>query len=344
MKQFEHGGNYTTDILDFSVNINPLGLPQSVKEVLKCSIDSFTKYPDPYCTELIKKISENENISPKKIVCGNGADDLIYRLIYAVKPSHALLTAPTFTEYEKALTEIGCKLRFHTLSESENFILTSRIFNDLHDVDIVFLCNPNNPTGSVIEPELLSDIIRYCSKHNILLVIDECFFGFCDKVSLSITDNIVVLKAFTKLYAMAGLRLGYMLFGNAEIAKKVWNIGQYWSVSVPAQLAGTVALDEKEYLYKSITLIKNERKYLSESLSSMGIKVYPSDANFIFFKCGFPIDKLLLNEGIAIRNCENFRSLNNDFFRIAVRKHNENVRLINAVKKIMGVQKCQNQL
>ena len=148
MERFEHGGNANSDVLyDFSVNINPLGLPENVKKILIQNINIFSQYPDPECTNLIKKISGCENIPRKKIVCGNGAADLIYRLIYAVMPKRALLLAPTFSEYEKALAEVGCKIKYHYLCENENFQLTKRLLEDLQNIDMFFLCNPNNPTG-----------------------------------------------------------------------------------------------------------------------------------------------------------------------------------------------------
>ncbi len=161
MKRFEHGGNANSDILyDFTANINPLELPENVRKILAENINNFSHYPDPDCTYLIKKISECENILPEKIVCGNGAADLIYRLIYAVMPKRALLLAPTFSEYEKALAEVGCKIKYHYLRENENFQVTKRLLENLQNVDMFFLCNPNNPTGKIAEPEILNEISR----------------------------------------------------------------------------------------------------------------------------------------------------------------------------------------
>ena len=125
MKQFEHGGNFPDGILDFSVNINPFGMPESVKKILAENIGRFSEYPDPDCVELVQKLSEYEKVQPRNIVCGNGAADLIYRLVRALKPCRALLTSPTFSEYEKALTEADCRIKFHTLKETENYFETS---------------------------------------------------------------------------------------------------------------------------------------------------------------------------------------------------------------------------
>lgn len=340
MERFEHGGNANSDILyDFSANINPLGLPENVQKILSENIDIFSQYPDPDCTNLIKKISECENIPPERIVCGNGAADLIYRLIYAVKPKRALLLAPTFSEYEKALAEIGCEIKYHYLRENENFQITKRLLEDLQNVDMFFLCNPNNPVGKITEPEILNEISRRCEQDNIILAADECFMDFVadkEKYTLPMRCGTVVIKAFTKIYAMAGLRLGYAVFGDESLANKARRTGQCWSVSMPAQLAGTAALDEKKYIKRTVDLIKRERDYLYNSLCDTGIKVYPSDANFLLFFSKMPLDKLLKNERIALRCCDNFIGLNENYFRIAVKNHSDNVILINALKKILN--------
>lgn len=315
-----------------------MGLPASVKKALAESINKFSYYPDPNCTNLIEKISEYENIPPEKIVCGNGAADLIYRLVYSVKPKRALIIAPTFSEYEKALAEVGCEIKYHFLRENENFCVTERLLYDLKNIDIFFLCNPNNPTGNIVEPALLKEIFCRCQQENILLAADECFMDFVGsrkKYALQIQRGNVVIKAFTKIYAMAGLRLGYMLFGDEKLAEKVRRTGQCWSVSVPAQLAGEAALSEKEYAAKTVDLIETERNYLYKSLCDLGIKAYPSRTNFILFFNELPLDKLLKKEKIAIRSCGNFIGLNENYFRIAVKNHNENVILTDALKKIL---------
>lgn len=339
MKRFEHGGNHSGDILDFSVNINPLGMPERVKKILAENTDKFAEYPDPYCTRLIRKLSEHEKISPENIVCGNGAADLIYRLVYALKPHKALLISPTFLEYEKALSENNCRIKFHALRESESFFITERILDDLHDIDIFFLCDPNNPTGSLISRDLMKKIISRCTEENILLVIDRCFMGFTGMIgdnSIFLNKNIVVLKAFTKIYAMAGLRLGYIISGSTELAEKVRNTGQCWSVSVPAQLAGIEALAGSEYIKRSVLLVKEERDHLCRELKRPEIKIYPSETNYLLLRCELPLDKLLLKKKIAVRSCENYRGLNENYFRIAVKNHSDNMRLVNAVNEIMG--------
>ena len=330
----EHGGDiYGRDIkLDFSANLNPLGMPEGVIRAVSAAVAECDKYPDPHCRELTKKLSEHEGVIAENIVCGNGADDLIYRIVHALKPRSAVIAKPTFSEYAKALREVGC-----TVSE----YAPERITDALSDgVDMLILCNPNNPTGLLYEPEMLKKICKKCEENNIIFLCDECFIDLCENagersVKRFMNANTIVLKAFTKTYAMAGLRLGYALFGSSDLDAKVLNSGQYWSVSSIAQAAGIAALDEKKYVDNARIIIAKERKYLFDNLTGFGFTVYPSKANFILFRCDIPLEEILLKEGIMIRNCTNYSGLENGFFRIAVRLHAENEKLINAIEKVI---------
>ena len=238
----EQGGDiYSRQIeYDFSANLNPLGMPESVISVLKKSVGEWESYPDPLCRNLRCALSEYEDFPAENIVCGNGAADLIYRLVSAVKPKKAVITAPGFSEYEKALKENGSQIIKHYLSEKNSFMVDSGISGVLdNSIDMLFLCNPNNPTGQLVPKDVLKAVAEKCLENDIVFVCDECFMPFvADSKSKSvrqfINKNVVILNAFTKIYAMAGLRLGYTLFGNAELAEKLQNTGQYWSVSTPA--------------------------------------------------------------------------------------------------------------
>jgi len=327
MKKYEHGGNiYSHDIeYDFSANINPLGMPESVRNAVIESVDSCKSYPEPYSMGLVSAIAEHENISPENIVCGNGASDLLYRIVSVIKPVRAFIEKPSFSEYEKALTEYKCSI----------------VKYPAEDIDMIILGNPNNPTGVTINPKTMKGIADICMKENIYFLCDECFLDFVrNGGSLSVGNfmnkNIIILKAFTKIYAMAGLRLGYAVFGDRKLAERVRNAGQCWNVSVPAQMAGIQALKEKEYINKTVSLIETERKFLTENLKRLGMKVYESEANFILFYSNIFLDMLLVRKKILIRNCENFDGLNNNFFRIAVRTHHENVILIKALEEIVN--------
>ena len=340
----EHGGNiYRKDIIyDFSANINPLGMPENVKNALTNSIDMWDKYPDPYCRELTRKLSEEVGISPENIICGNGAADLIYRIIYSFNPRNAVICTPSFSEYEKALNEVGSKIITYNLREENDFIFEEKIFDILNkNVDILILASPNNPTGKIISPEILERICRKCSENNIIFLCDECFMDFVKESGKFtarnfLNENIIILKAFTKIYSMAGLRLGYAIFGDSEKAGSVMNAGQFWSVSMPAQIAGIAALEEDDYVKNTLEIIEKERNFLQNEFMKLNINFYSSDANFILLKCNLPLDDLILKEKILIRNCGNFKGLNHHFFRIAVRSHEENTVLISTLRRILN--------
>lgn len=342
MMKNEHGGDiFEREIVcDFSANLNPLGMPESVKNALQKSISEWEKYPDPFCRSLVKKLSEREKFPPENIVCGNGAADLIFRIVQAVKPKKAVVCAPSFSEYSKALTQNGSEILTYYLSEKNGFTLDENILEMLDEsVQMLILCTPNNPTGRTIDGELLRRICERCEANDIGFLCDECFIDFTENAAHAeqfMDTNVVVLKAFTKIFAMAGLRLGYALFGDKALAEKVRKNGQFWSVSAPAQTAGEAAFDEKYYLEETLELVKTEREFLSEKLQNFGFKVYPSEANFILFYTKLPLDEMLLQEKILIRNCANFNGLTDGFFRIAVRSHEENSALVSAIERCLN--------
>ena len=335
----QHGGNIEQlrDILDFSANINPLGAPEAVKRAIAESIADIEKYPDPHCCQLRIKLAEYERISADNIVCGNGADDLIFRIVHAFKPSKALICAPTFSEYRRALVETGCEVYEHILHEENGFAIGEDMLHKLDSsVNMCFLCTPNNPTGRLIAPELLADITAKCRENDIILVSDECFLDFVsDSESYSLrrhfSENCIILKAFTKLYAMPGIRLGYAICGSISAAESIQKNGQFWSVSAPAQAAGIAALDEADYVRRTREYTADERRFLSEKLNKLGVKVYDGAANFLLFRSRSGLAEKLLAEGILIRDCSDFSGLSEGYYRIAVRTHEENIRLISAL-------------
>lgn len=336
-----HGGDvYSREVkLDFSANLNPLGIPEAVRAAAAGA--DFTHYPDTRCMALVHALSAYEGVPAENIVCGNGAADVIYRIVGALRPKRALLCAPTFSEYEKALVERDCAVSYHILREEDGFALSENILPEISaGVDMLFLCSPNNPVGNVIEPRLLERIIGKCRECGVIIVVDECFLdftanGFSAKNCLF--PNVIVIKAFTKICAMAGLRLGYALFGDERCAHSVRECGQPWSVSAPAQAAGVAAarvLSETDFLARTRALIAEERDFLEGELARLGFEVFPSSANFLLFKGAENLAAALLERGIAIRSCRDYRGLDEHFFRIAVRTHEENERLTKALSDI----------
>lgn len=333
------------DILDFSANLNPLGLPEGVKLALIETVDKFDAYPDPLCRELIAGLANFEEVPASWLHCGNGAADIIYRLVYAEKPQKAMVLAPTFAEYEEALNTVSCQIVHHELKAGNAFQAEENLLDALQpDLDMIFICNPNNPTGQLVPKELILKIIQRCQALAILCVVDECFNDFLEdpgkytaKEYLEKFDNLLIIKAFTKIYALAGLRLGYCLSSNEDLLKNLMGAGQPWSVSIVAQIAGIQAMKEKEYLIRTRQLICAERKYLIPSLESLGILVIASAANYIFIRWPFntrqPLHEILFAQGILIRNCDNYHGLSPGYYRIGIKQHEHNVVLIDALSK-----------
>lgn len=328
--------------LDFSANINPLGMPSGAIKAAMDSLKECEHYPDPLCRALRDAISAHEGVPSERIVCGNGAADLIFRITAAAKPRTALLPAPTFAEYEQALTAAGCGCRFYPLDEITGFAFTEDFLRELTpEIDVLFLCNPNNPTGRTIEQDLLLQIAERCNNLSIRLVVDECFNDFLDepekhtmKPHLDRYPNLLLLKAFTKIFAMPGLRSGYALCSDLCFIDALYAVGQPWSVSVPAQRAGIAALTDTAYLNETRNIIRQERTWLARNLEQIGAKVYPAEANYILFRMenAESIRKRLANKGVLVRGCGNYRGLNDHYLRIAVRGRKENEQLIAALK------------
>lgn len=328
--------------LDFSANINPMGMPPGAVRAAADALQQCTQYPDPLCRELRAALAAYEGIPAEQIVCGNGAADLIFRIVAATHPQRALLLEPTFAEYEQALRSMDCSIAYFPLQESEGFVLPEAFLQQLTpEINLLFLCNPNNPTGRTVSPALLQEIWKRCEEAGILLVVDECFNEFLEhpeqntlKGVLKTGANSVILKAFTKSFAMPGLRLGYGLCGNRDLAERIFSCGQPWGVSIPAQAAGVAALQEQGYLERMRRLIQTERRWLSENLARLGLRVFPSEANYILFRTEteIPLRERMEQRGVLIRACGNYRGLDDRYYRIAVRGHDENERLIAALK------------
>jgi threonine-phosphate decarboxylase len=346
-----HGGDtegyileYGTEPLDFSANCNLLGVPAGIPWAIAKAAELADKYPDPLNRRLCLAISDHVRVPADCILCGNGAADLIFRLALATKPKKAVVTAPTFAEYAIALETVGCEVRQHTLYETDGFSVTGDILARItEEIDLLFLCNPNNPTGVTIDPELMAKILETCKRSGTLLVVDECFNGFLDKPKkhslknrLTEYENLLILDAFTKLYGMAGVRLGYCMSKNTRLLDDMRNAGQPWAVSYLAQAAGIAALREEDYVKEARAVIQAEKKYLFHELGKLGVKTFGGEANYIFFYTDIPdfVGRIRAT-GILVRDCGNYAGLKNGYCRIAVRPHGENVRLIDAMTQII---------
>ena len=334
-----YGGGVT---LDFSANTNPFGTPEGVIRAVQAALPEMHRYPDPYCRSLVDAIANFEDVDKNFILCGSGAAELIYAYCAAVHPKTALELAPTFSEYALGLNRVGCSVKHYYLTPDNDFRLDEHFLYHLEDTtpEAVFLCNPNNPTGALIAPELLKKILDFCKKSNTTLFIDECFLDLSDngqsmKAYLQDNPNLFLLKAFTKSYGMAGIRLGYCLCSDGELLKAMAMEVQPWNVSSLAQAAGIAALRESGFLQKTKELIGVERPWLQRKLESFGFWVCPSSVNYLLFQGPTDLHQKLKEKGIAIRNCDNYPGLTQGWYRIAVRRHEENLMLIAAIDKIL---------
>jgi len=339
-----HGGNIYKypNVLDFSANINPFGPPEGVLKRMHHTMQKIEQYPDDTCARLREKLGQFLGVSPDSLICGNGAADLIYRLAWAIRPKHAMVLSPCFSEYEKALNMLHTKVE-HFWLPKENFLLPDTFLERITEsLDFIVLCNPNNPTGQLIPPEQMKHIVEKCEKMHVFLLIDECFLPFLEEEKrysflndTKVHDNIFVLRAFTKMYAVPGLRLGYGVCSNASVLERMQNAGPPWNVSTLAQEAGEAALFEQSYVKKTIAYLNEEKAYLYKELEKLPLLFWYGAANYIFMKGPEDLQKRLLDKGILIRDCSNYINLEKGYYRIAVRTHKENQILLEQLKNIL---------
>lgn len=346
-----HGGDWAgyraefgCDALDFSANVSPLGLPAGVAAAITNALPTADRYPDPLCRELRAALAGAEGVPADWILCGNGAADLIFRLALAVRPRRALLPAPTFAEYEAALQTVGCAVQRVFLREENEFAVTEEFIDAVTpETDIVFLCQPNNPTGQVTPPALVERLVRRCAECGAVLVVDECFLDFLPdrdawtaKQLLRDAPQLIILKAFTKLYAMAGVRLGYALCGDATLLEKMRGAGQPRAVSSLAQAAGLAALQETAYAGAVRALIAEQRPRMAAGLRALGLRVMDGQANYLLFRATPDFGEKLRRRGAVVRSCANYPGLDAAWYRTAVRTAEENTRLLQIMGEILA--------
>lgn len=347
MKQLHGGDIYTYEAaygeapLDFSANINPMGMPVAVRAAARDAIERAAYYPDPACTALRGAVGRREGLPADQLLCGNGAADLIYRFAYAAGAKNALVCAPTFSEYALAFAAVGSAVHTHRLQEAEGFRVTEAILPALSGMDALCLCNPNNPTGLPIVPEVLDAILEACAQRGIYVLLDECFVDFLEEPQrhtkmgwLARHPRLIVLKALTKLYAMPGLRLGYAACADTALLARIEKAGAPWSVSVPAQAAGIAAMEDAIYAVQTRAWVQDERAFMKQMLGQLGLSPM-GEANFLLFKARAGLADALREEGILVRDCANFDGLGEGWVRIAIRQRAENMRLLTRLSRCL---------
>ena len=379
-----HGGNIykvfreknIREILDCSSNINPYGIPESLKKRITENLEILERYPDPDYVELRSKLASLNKVDISDVILGNGATEVIFLFMKIIKPKKILIVSPTFGEYERAVKatvnydDFSCseksdnrnlgdkkvEIEYFELKESDDFKLN---INNLKKelgakYDLLIMCNPNNPTGKFLKLAETEEILKECNKYNTKLFIDEAFIEFLsDNLKESIINtkenkqNLFVTRAFTKFFAIPGLRLGYGIYFDKSLEKEIAEKKEPWSVNNIAEMAGITVLDDAEYIEKTLKWITEEKKYMYEQLNKIsGIKPYETEVNFItgkineeLFSKGMNVKKLrekMLKQGILIRDASNFKFLDERFFRLAIKDRESNDKVIRVLKEIMN--------
>lgn len=358
-----HGGDiYSKDIkYDFSVNLNPLGMPGPVKQVLSDAQRLSQLYPDIDYALLSDQISLHEknnyraSVDADRIVVANGASSIINALGFYLTQKSVYIIEPCYTGYHRAFINTKAKVTSYDgvlskYSSDDKGVsgIGTITDDDLSAIkklrpDAVCLCNPANPSGQISDQKALEEVLDICRSIDAFLIVDECFMDLVsddERISmsgfLSGYEKLVIIRAFTKTYAIPGLRLGYAFFGSERTAQVIRNMIPEWDVSSIAEAAGRAAMtDDEGYLKESRKLIGEEREYLSDNLLKMGITVYHSAACYMLIKCRMDLYEALINKGILIRRCDDYSGLPKEgYYRIAIKEREENDILLNALREI----------
>ena len=351
MYTYSHGGNAIFEsgkegIIDLSANINPLGMPKGVQEAIVRGIANCERYPDSESRELRNTIAAFETVNPDWIFCGNGASDIIFRLPRALQAKKVLTMAPSFLDYERAALSCGAALLRHALSADKGFTLDETCINAVQKEkpELVFLCNPNNPTGRLTEIKLIEELLSCCLNMRSRVLVDECFLDFSEQADsftskrmLARYPNLIVLKAFTKLFALPGIRLGYAICSDRDLIQSLYFHGADWPVSNLAQAAGIAALvDAERFINKTVEYVATERRLIKKELDLLGYKVFESKANYVFLQNPYSFDLRdeLDKKGLRIRSCGNFPGLDGSYYRIAVSTKENNTKIVTAISEV----------
>ena len=358
MERFEHGGNIYEarrrqnggeTLLDFSANINPLGLSDRVREAILEALPHVVHYPDAKAVAIKAAISGRYGLDAEYAVPGNGAAELLYVLCQMARPSRVLVTAPSFSEYEKAARAAGAEVEYYYLSPVDDFrINVSEYAEHIPRGGLVFLCNPNNPTGKILSRQEVETIVSAAAEREALCLVDESFLDFLpDEETYSVRTlldkypELIILRSLTKFYAIPGLRLGF-LWANQKVRDMLSKGRDPWNVNTLAQAAGVAALADESYRSASIQTVTEARRQFFDALNTLpGLKPFPSCANFMLadisgtgYRAG-DLRKAMLANKVLIRDCSNFPGLSADYIRLAVRSPRENQMVVEAFRSIL---------
>lgn len=332
-------------IIDFSSNINPFQL-KSMNKIVELGMKNLKKYPDIKYRSLRKNISNYLGLSDKYIIPGNGATEIIYLLMRNLSGRIAIIN-PTFSEYRKGAKLANLEIVDFIMDFNKNFELDFKeIYKRKNEFDSIFICNPNNPDGSVRN---IKELLDFAEKEDKLLIVDETFIEFSDKEKdmslinmIDTSKNLFIIRAITKFFGIPGIRLGYGISSNENLLKNMFYEKEPWTINSFADIASEFILGEEEYIRKSKEYFSKERLYMINEINRVnGVKAFNSDANFILIKFENKNvldvkEKLLKRAGLLIRDASNFIGLDSSFARIAIKKHEENEILLDAIRSVLG--------
>ena len=339
------------DIISFSANVNPLGISPKMRSALIEHIDVITSYPDREYTALRSRIGEYTGAPTRNILVGNGSTELISLFIQMEHPKKALILGPTYSEYEREISLGGGTSLYYPLKEENDFILDVEDFKrHLNEaLDLLVICNPNNPTSTSVTQKDMRRILDECKRHDIFVIVDETYVEFApdmdaiDSVPLTrYYNNLVILRGVSKFFASPGLRLGYAITGNMDLLKDINAHKDPWTVGSLAAAAGELMFTDAEYIKKTRELISGERTRIYQELSSWdSLKVYRPAANFILARIekeGITADDLFdhaIQKGLMIRNCSTFPFLDTRYFRFCFMLPDQNTALLKCLKEML---------
>lgn len=337
-----HGGDiYRNRVkFDFSVNTNPLGMPETVREALHRAVEDCGRYPDMAQEKLKQAVGGMIGVRESELLFGGGASALFLAAARAISPKRTVIPVPSFYGYEYAVRAAGGELVYCGMEEQAGFLPGEELFSLLtEETDLLFLANPNNPTGRTLSGAYLRAVLAHCRERGIYVVLDECFASFCEGNPSMLGEaeefeNLILVNAFTKSFAIPGVRLGYLVCFDSGLLEKIMAQLPEWDVSVFAQAAGIACAEEKAYLERTAGYVAKERRFLEEGLRKLGITVFPGEANFLLVHSGRDLYNELLRQEILIRDCGNFRGLSKGYYRIAVKSREENELLLRALSRL----------
>ncbi len=338
------------DIVCFSGNVNPFGLSEVVKHKISEHLNLISTYPDRDYTALRNSISAYCHTPPQNILVGNGATELISLLIEQVSPKKTLILGPTYSEYSRELSFSNSSVSYYYLESKNNFHLdvTDLLSTLGNGFDLFIMCNPNNPTSSVITAATLKEILSFCKKHGIFVMIDETYVEFTQDLTaitaVPLTDifnNCIVLRGVSKFFAAPGLRLGYAITSNQLVLNNVKERQIPWSLNSIGAYAGEQLFCDTAYIAQTKQLIFSERTRILNVLRTFKeLEVYEPYANFFLVKIkkdgvtAFHVFDSCMKEGLMIRDCSSFSHLDGEFIRFCILLPDDNTKLLNVLKTI----------